>query len=226
MFKMLIILITLSFSSPLVKADTELPEPHVMPGMTTSWVGKDLKVNGLPMRIAEFRTDKPPIAVLDYYQDRWYGTTPPEIPPADGLGMRHIGKTLGSHHHSVQLAGTEFGTSGRLVVSSVPDETVERSTTSLPLPAALTVTSRIESNDNGTLAETLIGESTMGFDNVLPSVRTSLGVRGWIFTHQYDGADELSRIYRFDHRNGDVCQMNVSLVDGQEIWMIHWIRNG
>lgn len=141
---------------------SDWPSIEAPPKATVQWVGQDMKLNGVPLRIQQFTSNVGLAEIMNYYRTMW-GSQAEKKSVENALGKwQVIGKQQGNYYLSVQAEPIGLTKSrGYLTVSKLPgaDHTV-RSGGQLPLMAGSRIQSELESNDPGQKAKTLTSLNT------------------------------------------------------------------
>ncbi len=172
----------------------KIPQIKTMRGMQLAWVAKNVRYNGLPMSIQTFRVNKSAEDVINKYEGWWKAKTGSHISRSKSRGYDVIGVERDRYFYSVQVR--EVGrklSEGTLTVSVSPSEIKQKKNgnkTKFPLPGRMTLLNRIESNDNGVIAENILVQSPLSADYLLKWFDGRLSEQGWTVQKSYVNNEE------------------------------------
>jgi hypothetical protein len=158
------------------------PEIEAPPKSTLEWVGKDMKLNGVPLRIQRFESSLSPDEVLTFYRVHWGSQQEKKSVENKQGSYSVIGKRDGDYYLTVEVkAGTTSASEGLLNVSRLPSVgKPDMSPGDLPMNSGSKVLWVMDSNDAGKTSKqvTLFNRDSVQsnasyYDNALQS-------RGWV----------------------------------------------
>lgn len=202
----------------------DLPALETMKGMNASWAAEKMAMNGVPMTIKTFASNRSAEKVLAFYEKRWL---------AAGLKPRRaefgeydtIGAGDDDVYFSIQVRDAGGGSDGRITVSQPGFDA--NTSTDFPLPRRTETVSKIDSIDSGTRAESIVAYAPGGPLENINWFERELGRQGWSKDPYMpdDGAAE--KIIAFQ-RNSELCQLtlvpNRPGYRGKTMLVIHWIK--
>lgn len=176
---------------------SDWPSIEAPPKATVQWVGQDMKLNGVPLRIQQFTSNVGMTELMNYYRAIW-GSQAERKSVENALGKWHvIGKQQGDYYLSVQVkpAGLTKST-GYLTVSKLPGtDHIIRSGGQFPLMAGTRIQSELESNDPGQKAKTLTLLNTYSVTSNADFYKDKLAAQGWILDPHYGGSQQDGKAY-------------------------------
>lgn len=213
-------------SAGLDAGDT-LPVLELYPGAKASWIARQMTMNGLPISIRAIATEASPNQVLEFYRGRWMADGRRHIARSSFDGFEAIGVNLDGHFASVQVRATNRGAEGMLVVSATAERATPDRSTAFPLAPGDRLWEKIETEESGTVAETLIIISDRSLAGSISAYQQQLGRLGWVDTAELDstsGRDTRQLSYQ---RHAQLCRLTVTeagITSGTRI-LVHWVRS-
>lgn len=158
------------------------PEIEPPPKSSLEWVGRDMKLNGVPLRIQHFESSLSPDEVLTFYRTHW-GTQQDKKSVENKQGSYDvIGKREGDYYLTVEVkAGKASASEGLLNVSRLPGiDKPDLSPGDLPMNSGSKVLWVMDSNDAGKVSKQVtlynrdsVQSNALYYDHALQS-------RGWV----------------------------------------------
>lgn len=201
-----------------------LPEVTLMPNMQHRWVAKHMVVNGVPMSVRAFVSDRTPEQVLEYYTHRWKAKGLAQVARSQHGEEKTIGMEYRGHYYTVQVHDRPSGSQGTLTVTQSLLETAPSTNTDFPLVPGSQVLSKIESKDFGQRAETLTYTNNQSASSNAIFVTAALERNGWVQQEFSKDPAMAGRVLNFQKAN-QLCQ--ISIVDhqpGQTLTLVNWIK--
>lgn len=143
------------------------------------WVAKDMRFNGVPMRVQHFVSSADPADVLSYYRQRWGGLGA-SIENTMGP-WRVIGRQENAYYLTVQIKPRgRGGTEGFLGVSRLPAlKSPPRLGVGFPMMEDSRVLNDIENRDPGQQARTLLLDNRFSVESNALFYREQFIHQGW-----------------------------------------------
>ena len=162
------------------ETSTPWPEMPLPPHSKVAWVGDNMKVNGIPMRIAQFESTVSRTEIVAYYTAHWsqgYQTKPSVRPMGD---VTVVGQAHGPYYMTVKVGDRPHdGSAGFISVSQVLGNKIERSAGGLPLMPGAKILSVVESSDPGKVSRELVIAQDAGADSARHYYEGALENAGW-----------------------------------------------
>ena len=162
------------------QTSTPWPEMPLPPHSKVAWVGDDMKVDGIPMRIVQFESTASRTEVVAYYTAHWsegYRTKPSVRPTGD---VTIVGQAHGPYYMTVKVGDRPHdGSAGFISVSQVLGNKIERSAGGLPLMPGAKILSVVESSDPGKVSRELVVAQDAGADSARRYYEGALENAGW-----------------------------------------------
>lgn len=158
------------------------PEIEAPPRSTLEWVGKDMKLNGVPLRIQHFESSLSPDEVLTFYRSHWGSQQDKKSVENKQGSYNVIGKRDGDYYLTVEVkAGKTTASEGLLNVSRLPGvDKPDMSPGDLPMNSGSKVLWVMDSNDAGKTSKQVtlynrdsVQSNALYYDHALQS-------RGWV----------------------------------------------
>ncbi|TQE99855.1 MAG: hypothetical protein FKY71_06500 [Spiribacter salinus] len=161
------------------KLQRGMPEIGAAPGVTMQTVADNMTNNGLPMQVHQFKSERPVEEVVELYKARFeqLGMFAPQSDMNRGFATLYGG--LGPYFVRMQMASKDGETAGYLTIMAQPGTVETERDSAFPLPASVTVESRMQFGDDGAAAETLIAHSDDFPGTVLDDLDRTLNAEGW-----------------------------------------------
>ncbi|WP_432382462.1 hypothetical protein [Duganella sp. P38] len=141
-------------------------------------LGDAMVVNGVPMQMRRFNTTLQAEALLQQVQDSWErGHVRGSVSRSQVAGWTVLNQTLGPEHRSFQVRQAGAGLEGMVALTS-PQLRREPSL-AVPLPAAMTAVSVIDSTDQGKQSQQVIAFSSRSVEASAQALEAALRARGW-----------------------------------------------
>lgn len=170
-----------------MRAD-HLPKADIMPRMRAQSVAKSITFNGLPAHITSFETDESVSDVLNWYDSAWKRLGLATIKRGQFGDAMTIGVEDDEIYYSLQARERESGgAEGAIVVSVSPRVAEPNIKSGFPLMPGAELLNRVESNDFGKAAETLVAYHRKNVAAVAGWYERRLPQEGWL--RQSSGAD-------------------------------------
>lgn len=199
---------------PQARAET-WPALEAPPKSRVEWVGKDMKLNGVPMRIQRFEADAGVGEVLGFYRAHW-GSQSEKKSVENALGKwQIIGRQLGQYYMSVQVQPTGLARSaGYLSVSMLPDrKRAAPVAQQFPMMAGSRALSELESTDPGQTARTITLVNGYSVESNASFYKEKLAAQDWQLDKGYGGPQQNGNAYAmFFRRKKEEATVIVSKV--------------
>ena len=190
---------------PATALATDWPSIEAPPKATVQWVGQNMKLNGVPLRIQQFSSNVSMNEVISYYRAIW-GSRADKKSVENALGKGQvIGKQQGDYYLSVQVtpAGLTKCT-GYLTVSMLPgSQRIVMNSDQFPLMSGSNIHSELESNDPGQKAKTLTLLNTYSVASNADFYKERLTAQGWQLDPHYGGSQQDGKAYAMFFRRGN-----------------------
>ncbi|HJV70293.1 MAG TPA: hypothetical protein VJ693_14140 [Ideonella sp.] len=162
----------------------ELPDP---PRSKVEWVGRDVRVNGLPSRIEHFESELSPDEVLDHYRSRWSRSANSLVPrETSAAGWRSIAMLQDRYQMVVQVRSrSPQGSEGMLSVADFGDFKADYLPRNWPTWPNTRVTQVTESLDGPKHSWLVSMVSDDGFELNLRRFRDEWARRGFALTQEH-----------------------------------------
>lgn len=207
----------------------KLPVMEVIPGMHLEWIAEQIVMNGLPMSIRGFTSDKTPDEVLQFYERKWKARGLAQTAKSDYGDAKTVGMEYRSHYYSVQVEERSFGSEGVLTVSQAFSELNPDKETRFPLAPGSEVVSKVESRDLAARAETLVVTNRSSVASNASYFKTALSRDGWVQQSFAAEAPAGERVLNFQ-RGSHLCQVTIvkhsPQYPGRTVVLVHWIKGG
>lgn len=156
-----------------------MPSIGAAPGVTMQLVAGNMTNNGLPMQVHQFISERPVEEIVAMYQTRFeqLGMLGPRIEVSGDFASLYGG--LGPYFVRMQMAQDSGQTTGYVSVMAQPGTVEPTRDSDFPLPASLTIESRMVFRDAGDEMETLIAHSNDFPGTVLDDLVRHLSAEGW-----------------------------------------------
>lgn len=199
--RLALLAIGLAWLSP-ANASTTWPAIEPPPESKVAWVGKNMKLNGLPVQIQHFSSDLSQREVLDFYRARW-GRASQQSASLSSWNV--IGTQTGNFSLRVQVRpASPRGSQGFIAVTMLPsDQTPSEPGGDFPRLGGSRVLSDIESIDEGRLAKLLILSNRFSVASNVSYYETAMSKQGWIQNTDYGGPQPGGRAHEMSFRRGD-----------------------
>lgn len=181
-------------------------------------LGDSMVVNGTPMQMRRFNTTMPADELLQQVQANWErGRVRGSVTRSQVAGWTVLNQTLGPEHRSFQVRPSGAGLEGMVALTS--PQLRREPTLAVPLPAAMTAVSVIDSTDQGKLSQQVIAFSSRSVEASAQALEAALRARGWTRHALRKSADGVLLAanrgeQQFDatvspQRNGAMLMMNI-----------------
>jgi hypothetical protein len=163
-----------------VRAAEPWPEIPSPPKATVKWVGDNMRVNGVPMRVMQFQSTSNRSEVVEYYRAYWSGGYPtkPSITPLTESTI--ISQRHGPYFMTVKVEDADHGASeGLIAVTRVAGSKVELNAGRLPLMPGAKVVSVVESSDPGKRNREVVVINPQRSSSALQFYQAAYGTDGW-----------------------------------------------
>lgn len=156
-----------------------MPTIGAAPGVTMQAVADNMTNNGLPMQVHQFKSSRPVEEIVALYEARFeqLGMFAPQSHMNEGFATIYGG--LGPYFVRMQMASQNGETSGYLSIMAQPGTVEPERDSEFPLPRSITIESRMQFDDDGAAAETLIAHSDDFPGTVLDDLHRTLNAEGW-----------------------------------------------
>lgn len=151
------------------------------PHAEVEWVARDMRLNGVPMRIQRFSAKAGVQEVLGYYRARW-GSAQERRTVENTVGpWSVIGRRVGDYYLTVQVKPVDhLRSEGFLAVSRLPVFEPQRPPgEGFPRLGDSAVVSDLESNDDGKAGRTLVIRNYFSVQANTEFYRSQLAAQGW-----------------------------------------------
>ncbi|MGV7209613.1 hypothetical protein ACLB1G_17350 [Oxalobacteraceae bacterium A2-2] len=146
--------------------------------LALSALGDSMVVNGTPMQLRRFSTTQPAEQLLQQVQSAWErGRVRGSVTRSQVGDWTVLNQTLGPEHRSFQVRPSGAGLEG--VVALTSPQLARPPTLAVPLPAAMTAVSVIDSTDQGKLSQQVIAFSSRSVEASAQALEAALKARGW-----------------------------------------------
>jgi len=182
----------------------DLPAP---PRARVQWVGSDVRLNGMPMRIRKFEVDRSEESVLRFYRRRWRRPQANDLPGyKEGVygPWRIITRLEGKYLLSVQVQSSGAQRSwGYLGVSRIPDpKDLSALGAGFPRMRGSRVINQVTSRDPWKRGRTLVITNRFSVQSNANFYRNHFRNRGW--TTKMDQALGPAHVFTFRQADGEV----------------------
>lgn len=141
-------------------------------------LGDGMVVNGTPMQMRRFNTALPAAELLQQVQENWErGHVRGSVTRSQVAGWTVLNQALGAEHRSFQVRPSAAGLEG--VVALTSPQLRREPVLAVPLPAAMTAVSVIDSTDQGKLSQQVIALSSRSVEASAQALEAALRARGW-----------------------------------------------
>lgn len=206
-----------------------LPEIEELPGMQTQWIGKQMVINGVPTSMRAFSSPKSSREVLNEYAHRWKSRSLSAITHSEFDGNKSVGMEYRNHFYSVQAKDVYGGSEGVLTVSVAPSDIQPDFSTRFPLPLGAKVEQKIESLDQGAMAETLVVTGEQSASSMAAFVETTLNREGWVSQNYAEPSSVLDQYVLNYQRGTELSQITIlgksPAFSDKTMMTIHWVKN-
>jgi len=180
------------FALPMHAGALDWPVIESPPKSRVQWVGQDMKLNGVPMRIQQFSSGASVGEVLNYYRALW-GNMAEKKSVEKTVGKRQtIGKWVGEYYLSIQVQPDGLtSSSGYMVINKmVQKKDVVSSQHNFPVMPGGSFYSELESNDPGQTATTITMLNQASVDSNADFFKGRLAAQDWKLDKQYGGPQQ------------------------------------
>jgi hypothetical protein len=189
------------------------PELEAPPQAQVEWVGEDMRLNGVAMKVQRFEVDAGVRAVIAFYRERW-GSRAERRSIENELGRwTVIGKEQNGYYLTVQVRPLGPGRSeGLLAVSELPKlRATPNPGADFPKLGGTQMISELESNDQGKRARTLMMRNDFSVQSNVDFYQGALAADGWEQAAGFGGAtpDGAGQSWAW-RRAGEELQLAVS----------------
>jgi hypothetical protein len=170
------------------KSSTPWPEIPDPPRAKVEWVGDDMRVNGLPMRIQKFESEASKEEVVAYYAAYWKAIVlapmakPTEVTAAittNGMDTL-ITRMHGPFYNMVKVRDSGSGRSeGTISTSQVLGVEPKIDPSGIPAPQSAQAVSVIEGIDLGKRNKQVLYVTKDNYSSVLQYYQSNLNASGW-----------------------------------------------
>jgi hypothetical protein len=161
-----------------------LPDP---PKSTVQWVGDDMRINGIPTRIAKFSSPAGKAEVMAFYVAHWGRNNPKD--PVNHVAVKDTGQdtTVGRPHGPFYMLvrvrdanqDGKLGSEGTISVSQLGGNTPKFDTSGVPAPDGASPVSVVEAADFGKRNKQVLFLSRASVANARRHYELSLPRQGW-----------------------------------------------
>ncbi len=185
-----------------VSASVTWPTIEPPPESKVAWVGKNMKLNGLPVQIQHFSSDLSQREVLDFYRARW-GSTSRQSGHLSSWNV--IGTQFGNFSLRVQVRpANPRGSQGFIAVSMLPSGNApSKLGGDFPRLGGSKVLTDVESMSEGKLAKLLILSNRFSVASNVSYYETAMSKQGWTRNTNYGGPQAGGRAYEMSFQRGD-----------------------
>jgi hypothetical protein len=185
-----------------VNASVTWPTIEPPPESKVAWVGKNMKLNGLPVQIQHFSSDLSQREVLGFYRGRWGSTSR----QSEGLSNWNvIGTEFGNFSLKVQVRpANPQGSQGFIAVIMLSANNVPaKPGGDFPRLGGSKVLTDVESLDEGKLAKLLILSNRFSVASNVSYYETAMSKQGWARNTNYGGPQPGGRAYEMSFHRAD-----------------------
>lgn len=185
-----------------VNASVTWPAIEPPPESKVAWVGKNMKLNGLPVQIQHFSSDLSQREVLDFYRARWGGSSR----QSGNLSTWDvIGTEFGNFSLRVQVRpANPRGSQGFIAVTMLPsDNAPSKPGGDFPRLGGSKVLTDVESLGEGKLAKLLILSNRFSVTSNVSYYETAMSKQGWARNTNAGGPQPGGRAYEMSFDRGD-----------------------
>ncbi|HEX7634797.1 MAG TPA: hypothetical protein VF427_05890 [Noviherbaspirillum sp.] len=157
------------------------PDIEVPPRSRVEWVGRDMKLNGMPMQVRKFESPLGISEILAFYRAHWGTQQEKKSVESRSGDWTIIGRAHGPYYLTVQMkTKANVGTEGLISVSMLNSRIKpEFPLGGFPVPGGTKVLSVLDSNDPGKTSKQI---KLANDDSVISNAHyfeTALGSSGW-----------------------------------------------
>jgi hypothetical protein len=185
-----------------VYASETWPTIEPPPESRVAGVGKNTKLNGLPVQIQHFSSDLSQREVLDFYRARW-GSTSQQSGSQSNWNV--IGTEFGNFSLKVQVRpANPRGSQGFISVTMLSaKDTPTKPDGDFPRLGGSKVLSDVESMGEGKLAKLLILSNRFSVASNVSYYETAMPKQGWTRNMSYGGPQPGGRAYEMSFHRGN-----------------------
>lgn len=209
--------------------ELDLPKFDVLPRMSTEWVAENLKYNGMPASIRNFKSPDSVDEVFTAYERKWRTRGFNKVAHSKFGDMRTLGIENGDHYYTVQARKLASGGSeGSLIVSLTPLEAKAGASTEFPLYPNSEIMSVIESNDVGMNAETIVSTNSSSISSNAHWITSSLERDGWV-SQQFGMPSTDFKVRQLNfQKQRQLCQVTIVAnnpgFEGKTAVIVNWMK--
>lgn len=197
-----------------VHADNSAPWPELPlpPRAKVDWVGQDMKVNGIPMRVMHFASTASRSEIVAYYTAHWSEGYPgkPSVQPSGQAIV--VGQAHGPYFMTLKVVDRPHNASeGYISVSQIAGNKVERSAGGLPLMPGASVLNVVESNDPGKHSREVVVVQDASVDSSQHFYQAALEGAGWRRVQATSPDAAVARRGRVDVYHRDQSELSITL---------------
>ncbi|MES2889442.1 MAG: hypothetical protein V4739_15720 [Pseudomonadota bacterium] len=161
------------------------PEMPTVPKARVAWVAQEVRINGVPARIARFESDASVQEVLAHYQAHW-SAAPAGPPRAGRLGEWQLVSTLHGPYHLVVQVKPQGGTGSEGLLSTVHMKELRSPEPPADWPRLDGVQIRqvMASTDGSQHSHHLLATSEQKLTRLRDRLMASLKHKGWRVQHE------------------------------------------
>lgn len=189
------------------------PEMPAVPKAHTTWVAREVRINGVPARMARFESEASVHEVLAYYQAHW-AAAPAGPPRAGRVSGWHLLSTLhGPYHLVVQVKPQgHTGSEGLLSIIHLNELRGPEPPAGWPRVQGVQLRQVIASADGPLQSHHLLATSEQGLPRVRDRFMASLKHQGWRLQNEVHTA---SGYLATCHRAGDTLDIALTQNPGR-----------
>jgi len=207
------------------------PELPLPPHAKVDWVGQDMKVNGIPMRVMHFASTASRSEIVAYYTAHWSEGYPgkPSVQPAGRATI--VGQGHGPYFMTVKVVDRPHDASeGYVSVSQIVGNKVERSAGGLPLMPGALVLNVVESNDPGKHSREVVVAQDASVDSAQHFYQAALEGADWRRVQTTSPEAAVARMGRVDVYHRDESELSITLSPARtgrgSTLVANWVTKG
>ena len=188
----------------------KLPKFELVPGMQTKWIARQMAMNGVPMSVQAFTVKRSADDVLNYYEHQWKTKGLARVIRNEYDGEKSIGLEHRGNYFTVQAHDSKSGSEGMLTVSQTISDATISTDTKFPLMSGSQVMTKIDSNDFGQIAETLMVENNHSVSSNENHFISALQNNGWVKQSYSENKNKSTgKVLNFQKGN-QLCQITIA----------------
>jgi len=207
------------------------PELPLPPHAKLEWVGQDMKVNGIPMRVMHFESTASRSEIVAYYTAHWSEGYPgkPSVQPLGEATV--VGQALGPYYMTVKVTDHSNNASeGYISVSQIVGNRVERHAGGLPLMPGALVMTVVESNDPGKHCRQVVVAQDASVDSSQQFYQAALEGAGWKLVQTTAPDAPAARTGRLDVYHRDLSELSITVTPARggrgSTLVANWVTKG